>query len=143
MPRAGSRLRQDPAQTPGELLPDEPANHVDIAHQLEVLSLLRRLPATSVVALHDLNLAAMFCDSLAVLRDGRAAAAGPPAEVLTETTIRAVFGVAARVERSAHSGRLHVRYLPDREDTADAHPAPGHVDGTGIRDFRRMAREKT
>ncbi|MGQ9364893.1 ABC transporter ATP-binding protein [Azospirillum sp. ST 5-10] len=101
------------AQTPSELLLDEPTNHLDIAHQLEILALVRRLPATSIVALHDLNLAAMFCDAIAVLQDGRVVAAGDPADVLTERMIRAVFRVEARVERSAHNGRLHVHYLPD------------------------------
>lgn len=100
------------AQTPGELLLDEPTNHLDIQHQLEILALVRRLPATSIVALHDLNLAAMFCDEVAVLRQGRVVGAGPPEEVLTEPLIREVFGVEARVERSPHHGRWHVQFLP-------------------------------
>jgi iron complex transport system ATP-binding protein len=59
------------AQMPKELLLDEPTNHLDIQHQLEILSLVARLPVTSIVALHDLNLAAMFCDTLAVLHQGK------------------------------------------------------------------------
>lgn len=98
------------AQTPSELLLDEPTNHLDIQHQLEILSLVSRLDATSIVALHDLNLAAMFCDSLAVLHQGRVVAAGGPDEVLTETLIRDIFGVAARVARSDFHGRYHVQY---------------------------------
>jgi len=99
------------AQTPTELLLDEPTNHLDIQHQLEILSLVAKLPVTSVIALHDLNLAAMFCDCLAVLSQGRVVAAGSPEQVLTETLIAEVFGVRARVGRSAHHGRPHIQFL--------------------------------
>ncbi|MDM9625796.1 ABC transporter ATP-binding protein [Rhizobium sp. S152] len=98
------------AQTPSELLLDEPTNHLDIQHQLEILSLVSRIPVTSVVALHDLNLAAMFCDSLAVLHYGRLVASGTPEEVLTETLIKDVFGVCALVTRSEFHGRVQVHY---------------------------------
>jgi iron complex transport system ATP-binding protein len=101
------------AQEPRELLLDEPTNHLDIRHQLDILALVRRLPATVMVALHDLNLAAMFCDTLAVLQDGRIVAAGPPEAVLSEELIRSVFAVRARVSRSPHHGRPQVQYLVD------------------------------
>jgi iron complex transport system ATP-binding protein len=99
------------AQTPSELLLDEPTNHLDIQHQLEILSLVSRLPVTSVVALHDLNLAAMFCDSIAVLSHGRVVAAGTAEEVLTEKLIADVFCVRAYVEWSPHHGRQHIHFL--------------------------------
>lgn len=101
------------AQTPSELLLDEPTNHLDIHHQLEILRLVRRLPLTSIVALHDLNLAAMFCDALVVLRDGRVVTGGPPEHVLTPELIEAVFGVAARIEPSPYHGRPHIHFLAD------------------------------
>nr|WP_211103307.1 ABC transporter ATP-binding protein [Azospirillum lipoferum] len=99
------------AQTPSELLLDEPTNHLDIRHQLEILSLVSRLPATCIVALHDLNLAALFCDTIAILCDGRVVCAGPPDQVLTAETIRDVYGVNAHVERSPHHGKLQVHFL--------------------------------
>ena len=98
------------AQTPSELLLDEPTNHLDVQHQLEILSLVSRLPATSIVALHDLNLAAMFCDEVAILQQGRIVAAGTPEDVLTEPLIRQVFGVHAHIERSPHHGRQHIQF---------------------------------
>jgi iron complex transport system ATP-binding protein len=101
------------AQTPSELLLDEPTNHPDIQHQLEILSLVARLPVTSIVALHDLNLAAMFCDGLAVLHRGKVVAAGTPEDILTERLMAEVFGVRARIERSAYNGRYHVQYRID------------------------------
>jgi iron complex transport system ATP-binding protein len=98
------------AQTPSQLLLDEPTNHLDIQHQLDILALVSRLPVTCIVALHDLNLAAMFCDNLAVMHAGEIVAFGPPEEVLTETLIRDVFGVSARIERSSYHGRCHIQY---------------------------------
>ncbi|MFB9376451.1 ABC transporter ATP-binding protein [Kineococcus gynurae] len=97
------------AQQPRELLLDEPTNHLDIRHQLDVLDLVTRLPVTTVVALHDLNLAAMFCDTVLVLRAGRAVAAGTPAAVLTPELIADVYGVAAEVGHDAE-GRPSIRY---------------------------------
>ncbi|MEV0173809.1 ABC transporter ATP-binding protein [Streptomyces sp. NPDC050803] len=97
------------AQEPRELLLDEPTNHLDIHHQLDLLALVTDLPVTTVVALHDLNLAAMYCDRVVVLRTGRVVAAGPPAEVLTEQLIADVYGVRAAVTREGD--RPHVRFL--------------------------------
>ena len=99
------------AQTPSELLLDEPTNHLDIQHQLEILSLVTKLPITSIIALHDLNLASMFCDTIAVLSRGQVVAAGAPEDVLTEELISEVFGVRAFVERSPHHGRHHIQFL--------------------------------
>lgn len=99
------------AQTPSELLLDEPTNHLDIQHQLEILGLISKLDVTSVVALHDLNLAAMFCDSLAVLQEGQVVAAGSPEEVLTQELIERVFGVRAHVQKSSVHGRCNIQYM--------------------------------
>jgi iron complex transport system ATP-binding protein len=98
------------AQQPRELLLDEPTNHLDIHHQLEIMALVARLPITSVVALHDLNLAAMFCDQVMVLKAGRVVAAGSPAAVLTEQLIAEVYDVRACVSVDGSGGRLHVRF---------------------------------
>lgn len=96
------------AQEPTELLLDEPTNHLDISHQLEILSLVRDLEVTAVVALHDLNLAAMFCDQIVVLDRGAVVAAGSPAQALTEELIEAVYGVRCRV--GSDGGRPFVRF---------------------------------
>ncbi|TYL45701.1 ABC transporter ATP-binding protein [Nocardioides sp. BGMRC 2183] len=97
------------AQEPSVLLLDEPTNHLDVRHQLELLSLVRRTPVTVVAALHDLNLAASFCDRLLVLAEGRVVADGPPREVLTDALVEEVYGVRARVD--VDDAGLYVRYL--------------------------------
>ncbi|CAO3452133.1 ABC transporter ATP-binding protein [Azospirillum largimobile] len=99
------------AQTPKELILDEPTNHLDIQHQIALLKLVSELAVTSITALHDLNHAAMFCDRLVVLKQGRIVATGSPDEVLTEDLLRTVFSVEARVEVSSHHGRPHIHYL--------------------------------
>ncbi|WP_338889426.1 ABC transporter ATP-binding protein [Rhodococcus sovatensis] len=98
------------AQQPREMLLDEPTNHLDIHHQLELLALVARLPITSIVALHDLNLAAMFCDEVLVLKAGTVVAGGRPADVLTEELIAEVYEVRARVSVDGDDSRVHIRF---------------------------------
>ncbi|MEZ0074884.1 ABC transporter ATP-binding protein [Planotetraspora sp. GP83] len=89
------------AQGTGLLLLDEPTTFLDLAHQVEVLELVRHLHReagkTVVMVLHDLNLAARYADRLVAMRDGRVVAAGPPDEVLTEERVLEVFGLQSRV----------------------------------------------
>ncbi|MFE4590272.1 ABC transporter ATP-binding protein [Streptomyces laurentii] len=99
------------AQEPRELLLDEPTNHLDIQHQLDLMTLVSGLRLTCVMALHDLNLAAMYCDHVVVLREGRVAAAGPVDEVLTEELLADVYGVRAHITRPAGTDRPHIRFL--------------------------------
>ncbi len=99
------------AQSPSFLILDEPTNHLDIQHQIDILRLVADLPLTTIVAIHDLNLAARFCDRIAVLSEGRLVACGTPTAILTEALIADVFGVEAHVGTSAHHGRLHIQVL--------------------------------
>jgi iron complex transport system ATP-binding protein len=77
------------------LLLDEPTNHLDIHYQLDVLHRVQSLRMTTVAALHDLNLAAAWCDRVYVLAAGRVVASGPPGEALTAEMVSEVFGVRA------------------------------------------------
>lgn len=94
-------------QEPDVLLLDEPTNHLDIRHRFELLADLARTPITVVAALHDLDLAAQYCDQVVLLERGRVVAAGPPAAVLTTERVAQVFGVAADVTTD-RSGRVRV-----------------------------------
>ncbi|MFC0337143.1 iron complex transport system ATP-binding protein [Kushneria avicenniae] len=97
------------AQQPDILLLDEPTNHLDIRHQLSILGLVRALPITVVIALHDLN-QAMDCDRVGVLEDGRLVDIGPPEEVLTPHRLRRTFGVHADVLANAQDQRHYMRF---------------------------------
>lgn len=99
------------AQTPRILLLDEPTNHLDIHYQIGILRMVRNLDLTSIVALHDLNLAAIFCDRIVVLEAGRVVAYGTPGAVLTGDLLRAVFRVEADIAPSTATGQPHIRFL--------------------------------
>ena len=92
------------AQQPAILLLDEPTNHLDIRHQLELMALIGSLQMTTIVALHDLNLAANYCDELLLLNHGEVVAAGNAGTVLTPAHIRDVYGVDVSIARSPHTG---------------------------------------
>ncbi|WP_396905336.1 ABC transporter ATP-binding protein [Mycolicibacterium phlei] len=85
------------AQQTGVIVLDEPTNHLDLRHQHEALHLLQPTGATVVAVLHDLNLAAAYCDRICVMDAGAVVAVGEPAEVLTERLIAEVYQVSARV----------------------------------------------
>lgn len=96
------------AQQTDILVVDEPTNHLDIAAQLSALSMLRDLSVggvTVLTALHDLNLAATFCDQVIVMDHGRFVSSGPPNEVLTEELIRKVYGVESLIMRNPRTGK--------------------------------------
>jgi len=90
------------------LLLDEPITFLDVAHQLEVLRLLRKLNAeegrTVAFVVHDLNLAARFADQLALVQEGKLVAFGPPAQVLTRDHLKRVFGVDADILTDPRTG---------------------------------------
>ncbi|MDR3239990.1 MAG: ABC transporter ATP-binding protein [Clostridiales bacterium] len=95
-------------QTPCLLL-DEPTNHLDIHHQLRLMEIVKSLGVTVIAAIHDLNLAAAYCDRLYVLRDGEMAASGAAGDVLTRALIRDVYGVDAEILRSRAGGN-HIAF---------------------------------
>jgi iron complex transport system ATP-binding protein len=98
-------------QTPILLL-DEPTAHLDLGNQIEALQLLRSLytqqGASVLTVLHDLNLASLYCDRLALLSEGRLVAAGPPADVLTEDRIAEVYGARVWCELHPATGKPYV-----------------------------------
>ncbi|PVU81901.1 histidinol phosphatase [Cellulomonas sp. WB94] len=114
------------AQEPELLLLDEPTNHLDISAQLHLLTFVRDLGITTVAALHDLNLAAAFCEHVLVLADGRLAAAGHPRDVLTPQLLRDVYGVEADVLVHPRTGRPVIAF----QEHDDQH---GRAPGTGSR----------
>ena len=93
------------------LILDEPTNHLDIKFQLQLMDIVKRLDRTVIAAIHDLNIAAMYCDRLYAVREGRVVASGRPEEVLTTDFIRAVYEVEAQVLRDERGG-LRIFYHP-------------------------------
>ncbi|MCE8036895.1 ATP-binding cassette domain-containing protein [Halomonas sp. MCCC 1A11062] len=89
------------AQESRFLLLDEPLAALDIAHQMEVLNLIRRLcdelKLCVVIVLHDINMASRYCDELLALHSGRVLAHGSPAEMMTNATLEAIYGLPMQV----------------------------------------------
>lgn len=125
--RQRGQLARALAQEPTEIVLDEPTNHLDIHHQLEILFTIKELRLTAVAALHDLNLAAQFCDRIAILDAGRLVAIGSPEDVLTSERIRAVYGVTAHVDRTPVDGRVRLTYSADRPPTGFGERSPSET----------------
>lgn len=79
------------------LLLDEPTSALDIAHQVDVLALVHRLSQerglTVIAVLHDINMAARYCDYLVALRSGEMIAQGTPAEIMRGETLEMIYGI--------------------------------------------------
>lgn len=93
-------------QQPAILVLDEPTNHLDIRHQLSLLDFVRALGITVLAALHDLNLAARFCDRICLMDGGRMVAVGPAEDVLTSHRIAEVYGVEMLVRHHPSTGKV-------------------------------------
>lgn len=87
-------------EAPG-LIADEPLASLDPGHQIDVMDLLQteaRAGALVIAVLHDLTMAARYCDRLLLIDRGTVVADGPPVEVLTPANLRAVYGIDARID---------------------------------------------
>lgn len=95
-------------QTPCLIL-DEPTNHLDIKYQLQLMDIVKGLNRTVISAVHDLNIAAMYCDRLCVLKNGEIVAQGTPEEILTPDLIRRIYEVEAELYKDS-AGQIHILY---------------------------------
>ncbi len=113
------------AQEAPVMLLDEPAAFLDIRHEVEIYDLLRDLQTEGksiITVLHDLNLAALYCDRVGLLCNGRFRSLGTPAEVITYATITEVYETEVYVDRNDITGAVNVLPLSRRyrEALADA-----------------------
>lgn len=100
------------AQETDFLLLDEPTNHLDISYQLQIFDFVKRLEVTVLSAIHDLNMAALYCDRIYVLKDGKVVLRGTPDEVLTAENIYDVYGVRCDVTKHPKTGKAAITFLP-------------------------------
>jgi iron complex transport system ATP-binding protein len=112
------------AQQTDHLLLDEPTNHLDIRYQHEILQLVQTLDVTTVVVLHDLNLAARYCDELVLLHRGHMVCAGTPEEVLTPEVLEPVYEI--RVRRLIDEGNVQLLFTPTHRPETDKMTSDRH-----------------
>ena len=105
------------AQESDFLILDEPTNHLDVSYQLQIFDFIRRLGVTVLAAIHDLNMAAVYCDRLYVMKEGRVILQGTPEEVLCVSNIRDVYGVSCTVDTHRITGRPTITFLPAKGGT--------------------------
>jgi iron complex transport system ATP-binding protein len=115
------------AQGADHLILDEPTNHLDIRYQIEILELVSSFGITVLAALHDLSLAALFCDTVYLLADGCVIADGRPEAVITTEKIRHAYGAEVLIVRHPETGTPH---LIPRRTGRDADPQ--RPPGTGL-----------
>lgn len=97
-------------QQPRLLLLDEPTNHLDVKYQHQVLQLVRELGGATLACLHDLNLAALYCDKLLLLHQGVQVIFGTPQQVLQHDILQRVFDLPCQINQQF--GRLQVSFMP-------------------------------
>ena len=95
---------------------DEPTNHLDIKYQLQIMDIVKGLGLTVAAAIHDLNIAALYCDRLIAIKQGQVVGLGTPRELLTEEFIYDLYEVRSTVSIHPDTGRLNIVYLPQYEE---------------------------
>lgn len=100
------------AQQTEIIILDEPTNHLDIKYRLEILDILKNSNLTVLAAIHDLNIAALYCDKLFVLKRGEVIASGTPEEILNNKNIFNYFEVKASVTKNLYTNKLQITYIP-------------------------------
>lgn len=91
---------------------DEPTNHLDVSYQYQIMDILKGQDVTVFSSIHDLNLAALYCDRIIFLYQGKIVDYGTPEEVLTRENIREYFGIEAQVSTNPATGKQQIYYLP-------------------------------
>lgn len=92
---------------------DEPTNHLDVRFQYLIMQTLKNQKITIFSSIHDLNIAAMYCDKIILMDRGRIIMVGTPEEVITEENLKAVFNVRSQITTNEITGKVQVYYLPD------------------------------
>ena len=124
-------IAQALAQGADHLILDEPTSHLDIRYQVEILELVAGLGITVLAAIHDISLAALFCDTVHLIAGGQLITGGPPEEVLTAATVHAAYGTEVLVIAHPETGTPHLIPRRTRYPDRPAPPAQDPPDATG------------
>ena len=95
------------------LLIDEPTNHLDIGYQYQIMNILKRQNLTLLCCVHDLNIAATYCDRLILMKKKKVFDIGTPKEMLTRENINALFDIDTTIIENEKTGRLNIIFMPE------------------------------
>ncbi|MCF2626034.1 ABC transporter ATP-binding protein [Fusobacterium perfoetens] len=113
------------AQDAPILILDEPTNHLDIGYQLQLLHLIKHLDKSVIAALHDLNVAAIFCDYIYILKDGKLIEEGIPEKVLNKENLKNIFNIECSIGKNPINDKIQISYTTSHY----------HVNGIGSDHF--------
>ncbi|MGL4760677.1 MAG: ABC transporter ATP-binding protein [Sarcina sp.] len=111
------------------LILDEPTNHLDIGYQLQIMDTVKNLKITTFSAIHDMNMATMYCDYIIVMKAGKIIASGETKKVLTKEMIKDVFNIECHVGKNPITNETHIFYISEHE----------HQDGFGVGHYHEDA----
>ena len=94
---------------------DEPTNHLDIGYQYQIMNMLKKQDLTVFSSIHDLNIAACYCDRIILMKAGRIVDAGTPEEMFVPEKIKAIFGVNTQVSTNEATGKPNIVFIPDTD----------------------------
>ena len=107
------------------LILDEPTNHLDIGYQLQLLHFIKHLDKSVIAALHDLNVAAIFCDYIYILKDGKLVDEGTPEKVLNRENLKNIFNIECYIGKNPINDKVQISYTTSHY----------HVNGVGSNHF--------
>ena len=105
------------AQNPSLMILDEPSNHLDIKYQLEILNIIKNLNINVLSALHDISMAAQFCDYIYFLKKGKIVCHGTPQEVITKEIINDIYEVDCEVFQDPYTKNICISYYKPKVES--------------------------
>ncbi len=91
---------------------DEPTNHLDIGYQYQIMNILKSQDMTVFASIHDLNIAANYCDRIILMKDGKIIDFGTPEEMFVTPKIKGLFGVDTQIKTNSVTGKPNIIFLP-------------------------------
>ena len=92
---------------------DEPTNHLDIGYQYQIMNILKAQDLTVFSSIHDMNIAACYCDKIIMMKAGHIVKVGTPKEVMVPDMIKGLFGVDTKITENPVTGKPNVIFLPE------------------------------
>ena len=110
---------------------DEPTNHLDIGYQYQIMNILKNQELTVFSSIHDLNIAACYCDRIVLMKAGKIVDFGTPEEMFVPDKIKELFGVETQVNLNQYTGRPNIVFIP-------AEAVKGRTDGNVLDNRERL-----